>query len=122
MLLTFNQVLFLVLTIAAVVAVTFLTLFLVQLRRTAREGEKTLVELRELVRNLQEIEHKVNLRIDDVGEIIESSKKTLSGLSEVTFFLTTRVIRPASKFWPILFPLVRLGWQQLRKRKEKKHG
>lgn len=119
MLLTLNQALFLVISIAFVVAVVFLVLFLIQLRRTAREGERTLVELRELAKGLKGIEQKVNSRIDDVGEILESSKKTVAGLSEVTLFLTTKVVRPASKYWLILYPLLRLGWQQLKKRKEK---
>jgi uncharacterized protein YoxC len=119
MLLTLNQTLFLVISIAFVVAIVFLIFFLVQLRRTAREGERTLVELRELAEGLKGIEQKVNARIDDVGEILESSKKTVAGLSEVTLFLTTKVVRPASKYWPILYPLIRLGWQQLKKRKEK---
>jgi len=119
MLLTLNQTLFLVISIAFVIAIVFLVFFLVQLRRTAREGERTLIELRELAEGLKGIEQKVNARIDDVGEILESSKKTVAGLSEVTLFLTTKVVRPASKYWLILYPLIRLGWQQLKKRKEK---
>jgi biopolymer transport protein ExbB/TolQ len=119
MLLTLNQTLFLVLSIAVVVAIVFLIFFLVQIRRTAREGERALVEIRELAEGLRGIEQKVNARMDDVGKILESSKKTVAGLSEATLFLTTKVVRPASKYWPILFPLIRLGWQQLKKRKEK---
>ena len=119
MLLTLNQTLFLVLSIAFVVATVFLILFLVQIRRTAREGERTLIELRELAEGLKGIQHKVDARIDDIGEILESSKKTLAGISEATFFLTAKVMRPASKYWPLLFPLIHLGWRQLKKRKEK---
>ena len=119
MLLTLNQTLFLVISVAFVVATVFLILFLIQVRRTAREGERTLVELRELAEGLKGIEQKVDARIDDVGEILESSKKTVADLSEVTLFLTTKVIRPASKYWLILYPLIRLGWRQLKKRKEK---
>jgi ABC-type transporter Mla subunit MlaD len=117
--LTLNQTLFLVLTFAAVVVVVFLVLFLAQLRRTAREGERTLAELRELAGSLKEIERKVNARIDDVGELLASSKKTAASLAEASLFLTTRVVRPASRYWPILFPLLRMGWRQLKKRKEK---
>ena len=60
MLLTLNQTLFLVISIAFVVAIVFLILFLVQIRRTAREGERTLVELRELAEDLKDIEQKVS--------------------------------------------------------------
>ena len=49
MTLTLNQVLWIILTVAAVVAVTFLAMFLNQLRRTAREGEKTLAKAQEML-------------------------------------------------------------------------
>jgi len=119
--LTLNQFLFLVITFTVVVAVTFLVLFLIQLRKTAREGEKTLTEIGKLVKDLRETERKVNTAVDDLGETIQTSKKTVANLSEITLFLTTKVIRPASKYWPVLFPLLRFGWQQLKKRKEKKN-
>jgi uncharacterized protein YoxC len=122
MTLTLNQVLGIILTVAAVVAVTFLALFLNQLRRTAREGEKTLVKAQQAMDGLQAIEAKINSSLDNVGEVLAVSKKAVSGLSEVTFFLTSKIIRPSAKYWPFLFPLVRLGLQQLKKRKEKKDG
>ncbi len=120
MLLTLNQVLFIIITVAFVVAIVFLVLFLIQLRKTALEGQRTLTELRELAESLKGIEKKVNARIDDVGEIIKDTRKTVAGLSEATFFLTTKLVRPASRLWPIVYPLVRLGWQHLKKRKEKR--
>ena len=119
MLLTLNQTLFLIISIAFVVASVFFILFLIQIRRTAREGERTLIELREVAESLKGIELKVSSRIDDVGEIFESSKKTAANLSKASLFLTMNVARPASMFWPILYPLLRLGWKQLKKRKEK---
>jgi len=122
MTLTLNQVLGIILTVAAVVAVTFLVMFLSQLRRTAREGEKTLVKAQETMDGLQVIEAKINASLDNVGEVLAVSKKAVSGLSEITYFLTAKVIRPSAKFWPFLFPLVRLGLQQMKKRKEKKDG
>jgi uncharacterized protein YoxC len=120
MLLTLNQVLGIILTVAAVVAVTFLALFLNQLRRTAREGEKTLAKAQEMMDGLKEIEAKVNASLDNVGEVLATSKKAVTGLSEITFFLTSKVIRPSARYWPFLFPLIRLGLQQMKKRKEKK--
>lgn len=122
MLLTLNQVLGIILTVAAVVAVIFLALFLNQLRRTAREGEKTLAKAQEMMDGLKEIEAKVNASLDNVGEVLATSKKAVTGLSEITFFLTSKVIRPSAKYWPFLFPLLRLGLQQMKKRKEKKDG
>ncbi|HUT07736.1 MAG TPA: DUF948 domain-containing protein [Candidatus Latescibacteria bacterium] len=122
MTLTLNQVLGIILTMAAVVAVTFLALFLNQLRRTAREGEKTLAKAQEMMDGLKEIEAKINASLDDVGEILATSKKAVTGLSEIMFFVSSKVIRPSAKYWPFLFPLLRLGLQQMKKRKEKKDG
>ncbi len=120
MTLTLNQVLSIVLTVAAVVAVTFLAMFLSQLRRTAREGEKTLIKAQETMDGLQAIEAKLNASLDNVGEVLATSKKAISGLSEISLFITSKVIRPSVKYWPFIFPLVRFGLQQMKKRKEKK--
>ncbi|MGB9836363.1 MAG: hypothetical protein ACPLRX_06460 [Candidatus Saccharicenans sp.] len=121
MLLTFNQALFFILTVAAAVLAAFLVLFLIQLRITAREAEKSFQELQIILHKLERIEDKLDRRLDDAGVIIESTKQTFSGLSELSLFLTTRVLRPASKFWPVLFPLLRFSWQLMKKRKEKKN-
>jgi uncharacterized protein YoxC len=67
MILTLNQVLGIILTVAGVVAIVFLVLFLNQLRRTAREGEKTLAKAGETMDALQMIEAKLNASLDDVG-------------------------------------------------------
>jgi hypothetical protein len=120
--LTLNQFLFLVLTFAAVVIAVFLVRFLAQLRRAAAEGEKTMVEVRKLVQNLNELDKIVKTRLTDLGEIMEASKKTAAQVSEATLFLTTRVIRPTSRYWPIVYPLVRFLWKKIRKRKERKDG
>jgi len=121
--LTLNQFLFLVITIAVVVFVTFLVTLILQLRRTAKEGENTLVEVRELVRNLSETDKKLKEKMDDISLAIEATKKTALGLSEITWFLTSKVVRPSSKYWPLLFPILRFGWRQIKKkRKEKKNG
>ena len=117
--LTLNQFLLLVITIAVVVAVTFLVILFAQLRKTAKEGEKTLRELRALVQNLKETNIKVNNKIDDLGEIVEASKNTVVSLSEIAWFLTTKIIKPSSKYWPFLFPFIRLGWRHLKKKKQK---
>lgn len=123
MTLTLNQVLGIILTVAGVVAVVFLSLFLNQLRRTAKEGEKTLVKAQETMEGLQVIEAKLNASLDNVGEVLTVSKRAVSGISEVALFLTTKVIRPTANYWPFIFPLVRFGLQQLKKRKkEKKDG
>ncbi len=120
--LTLNQFLFLILTFAAVVAGAFLTMFLAQLRKTAKEGEKTLIEVRSLVSNLNATNRQINEKIENLGEVVEASKKAAVTLSEASMLLSTRFIRPASKYWPILFPLFRLGLRLLKKKKEVKNG
>lgn len=120
--LTLNQFLLLVLTITAVVAVTFLITLIIQHRKTAKECEETLNEIKSLVRDLKETNIKVNKKIDDLGEIFENSIKTISSLSEIALFLSTKIIRPYSKYWPFLFPLLRLGWRHMKKQKEDKNG
>ncbi|MFO7865838.1 MAG: hypothetical protein R6V02_03355 [Candidatus Aminicenantes bacterium] len=118
MVLTLNQFLLLVLTIAAVIAVTYLVLFLHQMQKTARDGSQTLLEIRELARSLNETNRKVSRELDDVGEFLEASKKTAVNLSEAAFFVTTRIVKPGSKFMPFLFPLIRFGWRLMKKKKK----
>jgi len=122
MMLTLNQFLFLVITITFVVAVTSLVLFLRQLRNTAREGEKTLVEINSLIRSLQDTSARVNSRLDDVSGLIEASKHTATNVAEMTALVTARIIRPSAKYWPVIYPLFRMGWRLLKKRKEEKNG
>lgn len=120
--LTLSQFLLLVLTIAAVVAVTFLVNLLIQLKKTALEGQETLTEVRSLARNLSETMRKIDDKIDDVSEVVDAAKKTAVSLSEIAVFTTAKVIRPASKFWPFLIPFIRMGWRQWKKKKEDKNG
>jgi len=120
--LTLNQFLFLVLTFAAVVVAVYLIRFLAQLRRVAEEGEKTMVEVRKLSENLNELDGMVKDRLVSLGELVEASKRTAVNLSEASFFLATKVLRPSSKFWPVMLPVISFVWKQFKKRKEKKHG
>jgi hypothetical protein len=122
MTLTLNQVLGIILTLTAVVAVTFLVMFLTQLRRTAREGEKTLVKAQEAMDGLKVIEAKIDASLDNVGEVLTTSKKAVAGIADISLYLMTRVLRPSAKYWPFLIPLVRLGLRQMKQRKEKKDG
>jgi ABC-type transporter Mla subunit MlaD len=120
--LTLNQFLLLILTFAAVVAVTFLSMFLAQLRKTAKEGEKTLVEVRSLVDNLNITSRQVNDQIENLGEVVEASKKVAGNLSEASMLFSSRFVRPAARYWPILFPLIRMGMRLLKNKKEVKNG
>ena len=70
MMLTLNQVLWIILTVAAVVVMAFLAMFLNQLRKTAREAETTLVKARGAIDELQVIESKINASLDNVGQVL----------------------------------------------------
>jgi hypothetical protein len=100
----------------------FLVRFLAELRRAAVEGEKTLVEVRKLVENLNELDTIVKDKIVALGEIMEASKKTAVQLSEASILLTTRILKPTSRYWPVIYPLAMYFWKKIRKRKEKKNG
>jgi hypothetical protein len=119
---TLNQVLFLVLTIAAVIVAVFLVRFIIQLRRTAAEGEKTLAEMRKLAENLNDLEQLVKSEVQDLGKLVEASKNTAMNLSQASVFLTTRLLRPAATYWPLVYPLLTFFWKRIKKKKEKKHG
>jgi hypothetical protein len=120
--LTLNEVLFLILTIAAVVVAVFLVRFLIQLRRTAGEGEKALVEMKRLAENLNELDLVVKAKVEDLGELVNASKETAVNLSQASMFLTTRVLKPAANYWPLVYPVMLFFWKRMRKRKEKKDG
>jgi uncharacterized protein YoxC len=122
MTLTLNQVLGIILTVAAVVAVIFLVTFLNQLRKTAREGEKTLAKAQETMDGLNVIEAKINASLDNVGEVLATSKRAVAGLTGVTHFLTSSVIRPSARFWPLLVPLLSFGLRKMKKKRRNKDG
>lgn len=119
--LTLNQFLLLVITFFVVVAITFLISLFVQLRKTAKEGKETLNEIKLLASNLRETSQKVQTKIDDLDEVVDATRKTAVNLSEIAWFLTSKVIRPSSKYGPFLFPFLRMGWRKLRKSKEAKN-
>lgn len=120
--LTLNQLMLIILTFAAVVAIVFLIMFLIQLRRAAAEGAKTLAEMRILIENLNGLDKIIKDKLDDVGQIMEASKKTVHNLSEASVFLTTRILSPTARYWPVIFPLFSFLWKRFRKKKEKKNG
>jgi len=116
--LTLNQFLLLVLTMTAVAAVTAWVIFLIQLKKTVKEGEKTLSEIQSLAGNLSSLSLKIHQKMDDVGDAVESAKKAADHLAEIAWFITSKIIRPGSRFWPLLFPLIKMGWRHGKKKKE----
>ncbi len=100
----------------------FFVRFLIQLRRTAGEGEKTLVEMKRLAENLNELDLVVKAKVEDLGQLVDASKNTAVNLSDASMFLTTRLLRPASNYWPLVYPVLMFLWRRIKKRKEKKDG
>ena len=118
--LTLNQFLFLVLTLAAVVTAVYLIRLFIQLRRTAAEGEQALVAFRELANKLTELDLLVKDRVADLGTTLEASKKAATGLAEVSYYLTAKVLNPSSKILPWALPIARIVMRYLKKRKKEK--
>ena len=120
--LTLNQFLLLVLTFTAVVVAVFLIRFLSQVRRTAIEGERAMVEVRRLAVSLNELDGLIKERVVELGDFMEASKRTASYMAEASFLLTTRILRPGSRYWRLLFPVAAFLWRRIKKRKEDKNG
>ena len=118
--LTLNQVLLLVLTLAAVITAIYLIRLFIQLRKTAAEGEQALAAFRELAKSLQELDLLVKQRVEEAGAALEASKKAATGLAEASFFLTTKFLNPSSKILPVALPVARFVMKYLKKRKKEK--
>jgi hypothetical protein len=123
MVLTLSQVLYIVLTFLAVVATTILVIFLNQLRKTAREAERTLTKAQQMMDDLKVIQGKLNRSLDDAGQVLQTTKKAAAGAAELATFVSWRLVRPSLKYWPLAFPLIRFGLRQFKKKKkEDKRG
>lgn len=120
--LTLYQFLGLVLTLVIVVVATWFILFLRQLKRTAEEAEKALAELRHNLQEFNELQALIKEKAERIGETIESSRKIASNLAEILGLVTAKLIKPASSYWPLIFPIIQFLWRQKKKRKEKSHG
>lgn len=118
--LSLNQILFIVLTIAAVVAVTSLVFLFAQLRRTAREGEKALTEIRSLTEQLKQTSDSVLERIEHTDGVIKGTQKFIDGLGDMTQMALTKLVMPSSKYWPFLAPLARTAWKLYKKDRNKR--
>jgi hypothetical protein len=119
--LTLNQVLFIVLVLAAVVAVTVFVILALQLKKTAAEAEKTLAEYKELAKGLQLLDQTLKDKLDDLGQTLDAARKAAVQISGATFWLSEKLIRPASKWWPMLAPVMKFVWRKWKERKEERN-
>ncbi|MFQ6069064.1 MAG: DUF948 domain-containing protein [Candidatus Aminicenantales bacterium] len=116
--LTLNQTLWLIIAVALVVAIAFLTALFSQLRRTARAAEETLNEVGKLVKDVKETDELVRKKIEDVSEVINTSKKAAKSFSEVGLSVS-KILKPSTKYLSIIIPLLQIGWRQLKKKRKK---
>ena len=121
MTLTLNQVLFIVIALAVVVAVSAFVILALQLKKTAAEAEKTLAEYKELAKSLQLLDQTVKDKLDDLGETLQAARKAAVQVSGVTLWLTSKVVQPAAKWWPMLAPVLKYVWRKWKQRKEERH-
>ena len=119
--LTLNQFLFLIIALAVVAAVTVFIILALQLRRTAAEAEKTLAEYKELAKSLQALDQTIKDNLDGLGQTLQVARQAAGQVSGVAMWLSSNVVQPASKWWPILAPVVQYLWRQWKKRKEERH-
>lgn len=120
MTLTLNQALFLVLTIAFVAAVVYLVRLLVQLRKTAAEGAKALAEFAELARHLKELDLVVKDQVEELAKTIAASKRAAVNVAEASSLITSKFVRPSSKYLPLILPVAQFLWRQVGKRKKER--
>jgi hypothetical protein len=116
-----TDILLIVLTVAAVVAVVFLVRLLVRLHTTAGEAEKTLAEVRVLVRHLSELDLEVKARVEELGDTLGLSRKAAVDISEATLLVTSKLLPAPAKFLPFVLPAARFVMRQMKKKKEKNY-
>jgi hypothetical protein len=114
-------ILLIVLAVAAVVAVVFLVRLFVQLRTTAAEAEKTLVEVRVLAGHLSELDLEIKARVEELGDTLRVSRKAAGGLSEAAMLVSSKLLPAPAKFLPFVLPVARFVFRQMKKKKENHH-
>jgi hypothetical protein len=119
--LNLTQILSIILTIAAVVAVVFLVQLFIQLRKTAAEAEKTMVEVRALAKNLGDLEITVRHRVDEMGDTLKIARKAAMGLSEASLRLTSKWLPFPGKYLPMILPVASFLMKSIKKNKESAH-
>jgi predicted Kef-type K+ transport protein len=120
MILTLNQALLLIITIAVVVAVVYLVRLFAQLRRTEAEGEKALARFGELAFHLQELDLVVKQEVEELGKTIAASKKAAVNVAEASSLITSNFVRPSFRYLPLILPVAQFVWRWFGKRKKER--
>ena len=114
----FPVILLTVLVAAAVVAVVFLVRLLIQLRATAEEAGKTLVEVRELAQNLSELDLEIKARIEETGDAIGVFRKAAVDVSRAALVAAWRFLPTPAKYLVLILPAARYVIRQIQQGKE----
>ena len=115
------HILLIVLIVAAVGAVIFLVRLLIQLRTTAEEAEKTLVEARVLVRHLSELDLEVKARVEELGGALGVSKTVAVEISKAAALVTSKFLPAPLRYLPFVLLAARYILRQIKTGKEKHH-
>ncbi|MBN1195818.1 MAG: hypothetical protein JXA62_00255 [Candidatus Aminicenantes bacterium] len=108
--------------VALLISVGFLLLVLTlvpainQLRLLMADLAKTSEEARDLTVKLQGVVERVDNEAEKVGEIIESSKKSLHVVSKTLSLVNRNVLRKSAGVMALI-PAFRFGWNMVRKSK-----
>jgi hypothetical protein len=103
-----------VLVAAAVVAVVFLVRLLIQLRATAEEAGKTLVEVRALAQSLSELDLEIKARIEETGETIGAFREAAGDVSKAALLAAWRFLPTPAKYLMLLFPAAQYIARQIK--------
>jgi hypothetical protein len=114
-------ILLFVLVSAAVVAVVFLVRLLIQLRATAGEAEKTLVEVRALAQNLSELDLEIKARIEETGDAIGVFRKAAVDVSRAALVAAWRFLPTPAKCLVLILPAARYVVRQIKQGQENQH-
>ncbi len=118
MTLTLNQFLFLIITIVVVAFLAYLIPTIRQLKDTAKRAEEVLTETKELISNFQETERLVKSQIEEVEDLIKTTKKALTNISDIAWFISKKLLKPSTRYLNALLPIINFGWRLYKKKKK----
>ena len=110
-----------VLVSAAVVAVVFLIRLLIQLRTTAEEAGKTLVEVRVLAQNLSELDLEIKARIEETGDTLGVFRKAAVDVSRAALVAAWRFLPTPARYLALILPAARYVVRQIKLVKENQY-
>lgn len=109
-------ILALVLSVGFLVLVLTLVPAIQQLRTLLLDMERTSSEVRDLARDLRKLSAQVGERVEQVDNVLASSKKTVETVGESLHFINHNLLKRSVGLLSFL-PAIRLGWSLVKKLK-----